>query len=127
MGKEHRKIINEPYMPLTIEHIGQYISTPYGLADQYSLCHYYEQNGDLMQDPEMCFLVIDHRETFSDDHFKLKIAPYMFQQASLGIYQASVRMVSSIATVFHFKMQKEQTLFANQWLRNIDQQGFLKI
>lgn len=124
-GGQHRKIYNEPYMPLTIEKIGQHLETPWGIGDQYSLCHYYEQNGHLMQDPEMCFFVIDKREGFSADYGKAVIAPYMFQQANLGIYQESVRMENQKVTVFHRRLQNDHTQFANQWLLNIMQQGFL--
>ena len=39
------------YMPLSIEHIGQSAEGNRLIA----LCHYGEQNGDLMRDPEMVF------------------------------------------------------------------------
>ncbi|WP_333887348.1 DUF6908 domain-containing protein [Sphingobacterium siyangense] len=119
------KIENVPYMPLTMELIGVGIETPWGMADLYSLCHYYEQNGDLMQDPEMCFLVTDNRNGFNADFGKLKIAPYMFQQANLGIYQDSIKIENSKLTKFLRKQQKQQTDFANTWLTNIREQGFL--
>ena len=41
--KTHKKIENKSYMPLSIEWISHNII---------SLCHYGEQNGDLMRDPE---------------------------------------------------------------------------
>ena len=44
-------IANEPFMRLVIEHIGE---GPHGLP-AISVAHYYEMNGDLCQDPEMCF------------------------------------------------------------------------
>lgn len=112
-------------MQLTIEHIGKYIETPWGLANLYSLSHYYEQNGDLMRDPEMCFFVIDNRNGFPADYQNVKVAPYMFQQDSLELYQESVHMENSKLTVFNRKMQQDHTVFANQWLKNIQQQGFL--
>ena len=40
------KIDNPPYMELVVEAIG---------LPAISVCHYGEQNGDLMRDPEMCF------------------------------------------------------------------------
>jgi hypothetical protein len=46
------KIENLPYMPLVIEAVGE--SGPLGLP-ALSICHYGEQNGDAMRDPEMCF------------------------------------------------------------------------
>ncbi|MBT2561329.1 hypothetical protein J7E50_10845 [Pedobacter sp. ISL-68] len=122
---QYRKILNEPYMPLTIEKVGERINTPWGLASLYSFCHYYEQNGDLMQDPEMCFFMLDNREGFSADFAKVLIAPYIFRQANLAIYEESVLMESDSLTKFHRPMQKGHTDFANQWLANIQQQGFL--
>ncbi len=112
-------------MPLTMELIGVGIETPWGMADLYSLCHYYEQNSDLMQDPEMCFLVTDERNGFAADYEKLQIAPYMFRQANMGIYQDSVIMENSKLTKFRRRQQKDQTMFANTWLTNIREQGFL--
>ncbi len=46
------KIENPPYMELVIEATDE--SGPCGLP-ALSVCHYGEQNGDLMRDPEMCF------------------------------------------------------------------------
>ena len=46
------KIDNPPYMELVIEATDE--SGPCGLP-ALSVCHYGEQNGDAMRDPEMCF------------------------------------------------------------------------
>nr|WP_147420451.1 hypothetical protein [Sphingobacterium detergens] len=110
-----------------MENIGWDIETPWGNACQFSLCHYYEQNFDLMQDPEMCFLVIDNRGDFKADFDKLKVIPYMFQQANLGIYQDSIIIEDSKLTKFLRRQQKDQTEFANMWLVNIREQGFLNV
>ena len=74
-GKQHLKIMNEPFMPLTIEKIGEGIITPWGEGEQYSLCHYYEQNGDLMRDPEMCFVIAKHQTILSFHGNGLKSYP----------------------------------------------------
>lgn len=126
-GDQHRKIHNEPFMPLTIERGGKDITTPWGLANLYSLCHYYEQNGDLMADPEMCFVVVDEREDeFLTDWDKLNIVPYLFKQDSLGIYEESIFIENKALTKYHSIKQKGHTEFADTWLLNIQQQGFLK-
>lgn len=125
MNNGYLKLTNKPFMPLTMELIGVGIQTPWGMAELYSLCHYYEQNGDLMQDPEMCFFVTDNRKGFLADYDKLIIAPYMFQQANLGIYQDSTIIENSRLTKFLRAQQKDQTVFANSWLTNIRGQGFL--
>lgn len=125
-GKQHLKIKNEPYMPLTIERIGIGITTPFGTGTQYSLYHYYEQNGDLMQDPEMCFVVTGTTGTGDDGSEAVTIIPYMFQQANLAICQESIIIKdNSLAEVIE-RMQADHTDFANQWLINIKGQGFLK-
>ncbi len=46
------RIENPPYMALVIEATDE--SGPCGLP-AISVCHYGEQNGDAMRDPEMCF------------------------------------------------------------------------
>jgi hypothetical protein len=48
----HLHIENTPYMALVIEATDE--SGPCGLP-ALSVCHYGEQNGDAMRDPEMCF------------------------------------------------------------------------
>lgn len=119
------KIENKPYMPLTMERIGQAQLDPYGPATLYSLCHYYKQNGDLMQDPEMCFAVVDDRRR-SQDHTAVYIVPYIYQQANLGIYQESMQMEGSRFISFSAYQQAEHADFADAWLDNIREQGYLR-
>jgi len=125
LNEGYVKIVNDPYMPLTVENIGGNIVTPWGLASLYSICHYYEQNGDLMQDPEMCFLAIDNRGTFKTDYKLIKVIPYLYRQASLGIYEESAIFENAILTKFRRDKQKAHTAFANTWMMNIREQGFL--
>lgn len=125
-GKSHLKIENEPFMPLTIERIGEAINTLYGPGLPYSLCHYYEQNGDLMQDPEMCFVVIDKREGKSESEPPIVAIPYMFQQANIGIYQESMSIEYGNLIMTDSRQQADHTYFANGWLANIRAQGFIK-
>jgi hypothetical protein len=124
-GEDYRKILNEPYMPLTLERIGLDVITEWGKADQYSLCHYYVQNGDLMKDPEMCFFAIDERNGIAADYSKVKIAPYSFESSSTGYYEASIEMEDNEVTTVNKEQQKDQTEFANDWMTNIKDQGFL--
>lgn len=125
-GKSHLKIENEPFMPLTIERIGEAINTLYGPGLPYSLCHYYEQNGDLIQDPEMCFVVVDSRHTTDTNLSAVAIIPYMFQQANLGIYGESAATEGNRLVLTDHKMQSDHRDFANGWLINIEAQGFIK-
>nr|WP_067059988.1 hypothetical protein [Mucilaginibacter sp. L294] len=125
-GGDHRSIENDPFMPLTVERLSAGINTPWGNADIYSLCHYYEQQGDLMQDPEVCFLMTDERRRFEVDYNKVKVAPISFQQANSGIFQRSVLIENYTITKFKTEQQKDHTVFANDWLINIVSQGFLE-
>lgn len=113
-GKDHIKIINEPYNPVVLERIGRHSYPLWGDASLYSLCQYYTQCGDLMQDPEMCFILSEDRQ---------RIYPTMYQQANMGIYQQSVLLEQ--VPRFHRVQQAEHAVFADQWLHNIKNQGFL--
>ena len=122
-SRQHLKIINEPFMPLTIERIGEIYWEDGSLV---SLCHYYEQNGDLLQDPEMCFVVVDQREKEQTAYEKVMIVPYLYQQANLGIYEESMTFKNNVVDHCDSSLQLQHVIFANQWLQNIQEQGFLK-
>lgn len=122
-GKQHLKIENEPFMHLTIEKVVEDFQTPWGITQQYSLCHYYLQNGDLIQDPELCFLVADQQ----DSDGQVKIFPYTFYQANVGLYQEPISFVDGKIFRYDQQTQADITAFANHWLRNIKAQGFLTI
>jgi hypothetical protein len=77
-----------------------------------SLSHYYEQNGDLMSDPDM-ELIVDHdRETLN---------AATFQQDNMGIYQSAY----DGDTLTDEYLAKELNGFLNQWLENIQIQGHI--
>ena len=123
-GKQHLKIENEPFMPLTIENIGDAYN---GEATLYSLSHYYVQLGDLMADPEVCFIVVDHRGEQTEAYGEVQITPYSFKQANMGIDEESLTFnENGVVKSCDHDMQHEHAEFANQWLANIWQQGFLK-
>jgi len=104
-------------MPVTIEFIQSNQD-----GDLFSVCHYYEQNGDLMRDPEVVFL---RREVYQDE-LKKNVTfffPTIFQQDNLGIYQQLVRFdengkINGLAV----RPQNDCAKFCNQWMRNIKQQ-----
>lgn len=123
-GRPYHKIFNSPYMPLTIENMGGNFPMVWGNGHFYSLCHYYEQNGDLMQDPEICFLVVDNRKS-DEDYEKIHIVPCSFQNATLGIYEESISFMSNTVALYLPRMQTSHISFAKFWLDNIAVQGFL--
>ena len=102
-------ITNEPYMRLVIEHIGD---GPHGLP-AISVAHYYELNGDLCQDPEMCFEV----ESTPDG---MVMRPYMFQTAAPPAFQGVSDDARGVA------LARELREFAAMWDNNLREQGFLE-
>lgn len=121
---EHCKLITEGFMPLVIEQIAEDIQTPFGTAKLVSLAHYYEQNGDPMRDPEMVFIVADKRQE-KREYEKILIFPQMFQQDNLSVYEESICIEDGKTTTFKPHWYKGHLQFANQWLLNIREQGFL--
>ena len=113
------------FMPLNFEKLEENILTPWGVAATYSLSHSYVQNGDLMRDPEMVFLVIDNRKNASDFE-DISIYPTMYQQDNLGLYEESVTIANHQIQSFIKVWQYSHCNFANLWLKNIRAQGFLK-
>ena len=107
----HLKMENGSWMPLVIEGIGR---GPDGLP-AISVCHYGEQNGDLMRDPEMCFQI------GADG----KLWPYYWRNDYVGIKQES-RFVRDGQLMIRPALVREHRSFAQLWDRNIRSQGFLK-
>ncbi|HMH32126.1 MAG TPA: hypothetical protein VK543_03800 [Puia sp.] len=122
---EHIKLAAEGFMPLTVERLEGDILTPYGTGTLYSIAHYYFQNGDIMSDPQMVFIVVDNRKD-ENDFAAVGIFPQMYQQDNLGLYEESAQIESGKLTTYNKLWQPGHCRFANLWLRNIKQQGFLK-
>ena len=100
-------------MCLTVEGIGL---GPHGLS-ALSVAHYYEQEGDLMQDPEMMF------EAGPDG----KLYPYAFQQASPPIYREVYACdETGKVTGIRLKLKHELESFAREWDRNLKEQEFFQ-
>ena len=102
-------IANEPFMRLVIEHIGE---GPHGLP-AISVAHYYEMNGDLCQDPEMCFEIESTQQGFV-------MHPYMFQMANPPLYQEVSNDAQGVA------LREELLRFAATWDSNLRDQGFIQ-
>jgi hypothetical protein len=107
----HIKIPNDPYMPLTIEYLGK---GPYN-GDLLAISHTYVQNGDLMRDPEIVFLVTD-----------LGWTPISFRNDSVGVYQESLIIEYGEIRYVRHKLVRELRSFARLWDRNIRSQGYFE-
>jgi len=112
---DHRKIENSPYMPLSIEVIGRF-GRDEGL--EISVCHYGEQNGDLMRDPEMIFIKPPNGNYY----------PYYFRNDYLGKeeYSAEFAPDGSGIESYRPRLQRQHAIFAGQWAANLKEQGFIE-
>jgi len=99
---------NGSFMPVSVEQIFENEK-----FKQISISHYYEQNGDLMADPEMIFIYSKGLDVFFASYFK---------QDNLGMEEDSIIMRNGEITGYRAKMQVDHTIFANLWLKNIKQQ-----
>lgn len=110
------KVMNDPYMPLCIEYIGE---GPRGLPT-ISVAHYYEQNGDLMRDPDMVF------EIANDSLEGYRWLPVSWQNDGLGINQYACWVSTTGAIMIKTGLIKELTAFSKTWDKNLKNQGFEK-
>ena len=103
------------YMPLSIEAIGTSADGNRLIA----LCHYGEQNGDLMRDPEMVFELFTHGETSAAE-------PLSFQNDYVGLFQEVYRYDDTgKKTHVKTRLKAELKSFARTWFTNLKDQGFL--
>ena len=101
------------FMPLSVEDIGQ-------SADGnrlISICHYGEQHGDLMRDPDMVFEV--HSTTAAAE-------PLSFQNDYMGVFHEVYRYDDAgKKTHVNTRLKAELKSFARTWFTNLKDQGFL--
>lgn len=99
---------NSGYMPLIVECIGEW-----GLGKIYSLAHYSEQNGDLMADPEMTFLVGQGGLVF----------PLTYRNDFVGVDQVAAEPTQGqTGCRFNARLQGELCSFAADWMGNLAEQ-----
>mgnify|MGYP001600274255 CR=1 FL=1 len=102
------------YMPLSVEDIG-----PSGEGMRLvSLCHYGEQNGDMMRDPDIVFMFHDHSgESFAE--------PVSFRNDYMAICQ-EVYNYDDSGKRTHVKpsLKRELKAFSRTWFKNLRDQGF---
>ncbi|MDF0672838.1 MAG: hypothetical protein P0120_00645 [Nitrospira sp.] len=102
------------YMPLSVEKIG---SSEDGKR-LVSLCHYGEQNGDLMRDPDLVFLFHDLPDGAAAE-------PVSFRNDYLGISQEVYRYDEAGRRIHVFPTLKQDLKeFAQTWFANLQEQGF---
>lgn len=102
-------------MALSIEKLVPEVDFAGNNATIYSLSHYFEQNGDLVPDPDMTFAVIDQIKEAKG----LLIIPLTFQNS---IYYTEAIFLKADSWQIHPKQQADLADFANNWLKNIQWQ-----
>ena len=103
------------YMPLSVEHIGQSTDGHRLIA----ICHYGEQHGDLMRDPEMVFEM--HTSATPD-----MAEPLSFRNDYMGLMQEVYRYDDDgKKTHVNTRLKQELISFAKTWFTNLKDQGFL--
>lgn len=80
------------------------------LGDIFSIAHYYEQNGDLMADPEM---------TFMNAYSSGKYFPLSYKLDGLGVYREGVIFEDGEPRCINYREQKDEAVFAGTWMENI--------
>lgn len=110
---DHDKFHTNLFMDVVVEYIDDC-----ELGGLYSIAHYYEQNGDLMRDPEMCFIRGKDRKYY----------PYYYRQDGVGIERECIRWNEKGGVLGIQKIEQgNQAVFAGTWMRNIkDQQERVK-
>lgn len=103
---------NSDFMPLHVELL--YNSTG---GKVFSFSHYYKQNGDLVPDPDMTFLMNAEMPQF--------ITPLTFQNAL--VYDEVCTMKGNKWMINDRRRLKDLVKFANVWMQNIKLQQELKI
>lgn len=98
----YRKIRSAGFMDLVIEWIGD---------NSVSIAHYFESNGDPVQDPEMVLLV----------HPQLEMVESLYIQTLFGIREV---YTDANRTHYYPLERKEQNSFLEMWLNNLKDQGF---
>ena len=113
-GQSAVRITVSGFMPLSVEEIGV-DGEGHRLV---SLCHYGEQNGDLMRDPDLVFM-------FQDAPHGTIAEPVSFRNDYVGLDQEVYRYdESGKRTHLDTKLKQDLKEFAQSWFVNLNEQGF---
>ena len=105
----HRTIDNTKgtFMPVHVERTNEC-----ELGPLFSVTHYYEQNGDLMRDPDMEFIKGGDGEYY----------PISFWQDAPLKREETIIWKDGEIVCYYGKRQAELVTFANTWMKNIKEQ-----
>lgn len=113
----HVKINNSDgaFMPVIVERIGQNVDFLGTVVDIYSVSHYYEQNGDLVPDPDVTLAVKQEKEG--------TLAYPLTIQNSFRYEEAM--FVNNGDWLYRKKSYNDLVKFCNMWMKNIKYQQSL--
>ena len=114
-GFKAYKLHSDGFMPLSVEYLGNDPLHSNRLV--ISLTHYYEQNGDLMRDPDMTISIS------TDPEWPVAEA-LSFEMSAPPLYQAVYTTGEDGKARVYPKLKKQLNSFLLQWLRNLHNQGF---
>ncbi|MDY3555977.1 hypothetical protein R5W24_005124 [Gemmata sp. JC717] len=100
------------YMPLSVEFVG---AGPRG-GMLISIMHTFEQNGDLMRDPDVVVELIPPVDWW---------LPISYRQDGLGLFQEAVARDGD-RLITHSRLVDSIKQFLGQWDRNLGEQGFVE-
>ncbi len=113
-GHSAVRITVSGFMPLSVEEIG-IDGEGHRLV---SLCHYGEQNGDLMRDPDIVFMFQEYPNGFIAE-------PVSFRNDYLGLDQEVYRYdETGTRTHLDTTLKSQLREFAQTWFANLNEQGF---
>jgi len=84
------------------------------IGEKWSVAHYGEQNGDLMRDPEIVFLIYPN-----DMYF-----PIYYRNDYMGIEYDAVFFTDGKPSHFYRHKYNDLKSFCSMWMENIKQQQF---
>ena len=96
---------NDVFMPVVVEQVGE---------NQLSIAHYYEQNGDLMADPEIVFL----KKEYS---YGIEYYPIYERMSGIALDVELVTFENSKPKLIS-NLQKQTASFCTDWMRVIAMQ-----
>ena len=121
LEKKAIKVEVRGYHMLTIDYIGRGPNGHPAIA----VAHRYEQNGDLMADPDMQMEIAPALRGLKIVPDELH--PYTFQQDSLGLYQQVYDYgEDGKPKGVRVKLKKDLAAFMRLWDKNLAAQGFVK-
>ena len=115
LGQEnnHRRVDTSSFMAVVVEYLREIEFSSVSLPI-YSVTHYYEQNGDMMRDPDMEFMRGKDGQYY----------PIYFRQDGVAGLCQEVLAFDDEGKIkgYRPRLQRELATFAGVWMRNIKHQ-----